>query len=226
MDPYSGDLYHNSPIVLWLTSALITHIPRWIPFLFIVIDLLAGCFLYTTAKKITQLLLQRQTREFNSYAKDTKEFLINSSSQDTVPQFVLIAYLFNPYSIMNCVGQTTTVWSNFLLAGFLLGMSHKQLLLSVTCLAIEVQQNMYPLILIVPLIINQATITVGERDKTENEKNNKKPTKDNFIETTFKWTKAIPVIASIAVVMGGVAYLNFAINHQQWNFVDSTFGFM
>lgn len=85
---------------------------------------------------------------------------------------------------------------------------------------------MYPLILIVPLIINQATITVGERDKTENEKNNKKPTKDNLIETTFKWTKAIPVIASIAVVMGGVAYLNFAINNQQWNFVDSTFGFM
>lgn len=221
MDPYSGDLYHNSPLALWLTSALISHIPQWIPLLFIVIDLLAGCFLYATAKKVMHLLITRQSREIATYAKDTEEFLLNSSSLDTVPQFVLIAYLFNPYSIMNCVGQTMTVWSNFLLAGFLLGMSHKQLLLATTFLAVEVQQNLYPLILIVPLVINQATTL----DDDENSNKKRKPSKDATGET-FKWTKAVVASLSIAVAMAGVAYLNFAINQQKWSFVDATFGFM
>lgn len=186
--------------------------------LFIVFDLLAGCFLYATAKSVMKMLLRRQATQKASYAKDTEEFLINSPSLDTVPQFVLIAYLFNPYSIMNCIGQTMTVWSNFLLAGFLLAMSHRQLLLSVAFLAVEVQQNLYPIILIVPLIINHATTA-------EDNKKAKKQDKDDHRES-FKWPRAIVASGAIAVVMGVVAYLNFVINHQQWSFIDSTFGFM
>lgn len=202
-------------MVLWLTSALIRHIPQWIPMLFIVIDLLAGCFLYGTAKSVIKMLLRRQEAQKASYAKDTEEFLITSPSLDTVPQFVLIAYLFNPYSIMNCIGQTMTVWSNFLLAGFLLAMAHRQLLLSVAFLAVEVQQNLYPIILIVPLIINHATTAGGEKAKKQD--------KD---DQSFKWPRAIVASGAIAVVLGVVAYLNFVINHQQWSFIDSTFGFM
>lgn len=205
VDPYSGDLYHNSPMALWLTSALITHIPRWIPFLFIIIDLLAGCSLYATAKSVMKMLLRRQTRDIQSYAKGTEEFQLNANSLETVPQFVLIAYLFNPYSIMNCVGQTMTVWSNFFLAGFLLGMSHRHILVAVSFLALEVQQNLYPLILIVPLVINQAT--------TEKERQ-------------FRWSRAVTASLIVGGIMGVVAYLNFAINHQDWKFIDSTFGFM
>lgn len=159
-----------------------------------------------------RMLLRRQTADKSSYAKDTEEFLIPTPSLTAVPQFVLIAYLFNPYSIMNCIGQTMTVWSNFLLAGFLLGMSHRQLLLAATCLAIEVQQNLYPLILIVPLVINHATTaTAAEGPKKE---------------ATFKLSRALSASAAIAVVMGGVAYLNFVLNGRQWSFIDSTFGFM
>lgn len=205
VDPYSGDLYHNSPMALWLTRLLITHIPRWIPVLFIAIDLLAGCFLHVTAKSVMKMLLRRQAREVKSYAKDTEEFQLNANVLDTVPQLVLIAYLFNPYSIMNCVGQTMTVWSNFLLAGFLFGMSHRHLLLACLFLAVEVQQNLYPLILVVPLVINQATT---EKDRQ------------------FRWSKVVGGALTSAVVFGAMAYLNFAINNRQWNFIDSTFGFM
>lgn len=210
-------------MALWLTSALIAHIPKWIPLLFILIDLLAGCFLYKTAQSVTKMLLQKQNREAKNYAKDTEEFLISTPSLATVPQFVLIAYLFNPYSIMNCVGQTMTVWSNFLLAGFLLGMSHRQLILSIMFLAVEVQQNMYPLVLIVPLIINHATTM---QDNRKSDITSKKSRDDDLKEASFNWTRAFAATGIIAVVLGAVAYLNFIINHQQWNFIDSTFGFM
>lgn len=204
VDPYSGDLYHNSPLALFLTSALIKHIPQWIPPLFIIVDLLAAYFLYATAKSIMRMLLKRQEKEKASYAKDTEEFLLNPFDLDRVPQLALIAYLFNPYSIMNCVGQTMTVWSNFLLAGFLLGMAKGWLIPATLFLAIEVQQNLYPLILVVPLIIGQAS--------TE--------------DRTFKWSKAVVPFVLIAGCIGSVAYLNFMIYHQSWNFIDSTFGFM
>lgn len=205
VDPYSGDLYHNSPMALWLTSQLIAHIPQFIPFLFILVDLLAGCFLYTTATAVMKMLLRRQQREKKHYAKDTEEYELSDSSVHTVPHYVLIAYLFNPYSIMNCVGQTMTVWSNFLLAGFLLGLSRRHLILSAVFLALEVQQNLYPLVLCVPLVINHAT---AEKERRCN------------------WSKAALASAVVAGVLGVVAHLNFALNGQEWSFIDSTFGFM
>lgn len=209
VDPYSGDLYHNSPLVLWLTSFLIHNIPKWIPLLFVTLDLLAGLFLYCTAKSVMKMLLNRQTIEKKSYAKDTDEFLINFRSLDSIPQLVVIAYLFNPYSIMNCIGQTMTVWSNFLLAGFLFAMSRRQIIPAVLFLAVEVQQNLYPITLIVPLVINHAL--VADNAKTR---------------ATFRWTRACLATGIIAVAMASVAYFNFVINHRNWSFVDSSFGFM
>lgn len=97
-----------------------------------------------------------------------------------------------------------TVWSNFLLAGFLLAMAKGWLIPAIIFLAIEVQQNLYPLILIVPLIISQALAE----------------------DRSFKWSKAILPSILIAGGIGGVAYLNFLISHESWNFIDSTFGFM
>ena len=216
VDPYSGDLYHNSPLALWLTSSLIKHIPKWIPFLFILVDLLAGVFLYNTAQTVMKMLLRRQSRDKETYAKDTEEFLISPSSLTSIPQLVLIAYLFNPYSIMNCIGQTMTVWSNFLLAGFLLGMAHGQLLMAVAFLAVEVQQNLYPLTLVVPLVINHALTEGGS----------KKGSTKKVYERTFQCSRAVVAVLVVSVVMGLVAYLNFLLNHEQWNFMDSTFGFM
>lgn len=64
----------------------------------------------------------RQMREKEKYAKDAEALLLKQSDLVLPPVYVASAYLFNPYIIFSCVGQTTTVFANLCLAFTLLFM--------------------------------------------------------------------------------------------------------
>lgn len=112
-----------------------------------------------------------------------------------------MSYLFNPYSILNCVGQTTTVWSNFLLALFFFGITKRSKLLTVVALAMETQNNFYPFILIVPAVLAFT-----------------KESKNKLAEGGF-------LIALYIAMIAGLNWISFKITGN-WSFVDSTIGFM
>jgi phosphatidylinositol glycan class U len=61
-------------------------------------------------------------REKEKYAKDAEALLLKQSDLVLPPVYVASAYLFNPYIIFSCVGQTTTVFANLCLAFTLLFM--------------------------------------------------------------------------------------------------------
>lgn len=50
IDPYHGDIYHKSPLMLVASSYLIKNWANIIPILFVFLDLLTGVLLYFMAK--------------------------------------------------------------------------------------------------------------------------------------------------------------------------------
>uniref|UniRef100_A0A6B2EB08 Putative major facilitator superfamily permease n=1 Tax=Phlebotomus kandelakii TaxID=1109342 RepID=A0A6B2EB08_9DIPT len=203
VDPYSGDMYHENPLILVITNALIKHLAVFIPSLFIAIDLLAATFIYGTAKIVAQELLGRQKREMSSYAKGTEELQLKPEDQVQIPLYCTIAYLFNPYTILNCVGQTTTVWSNFLLAAFFFFTARRQIVPAVVALVLETQRNFYPVVLIVPLAINVYRTEGGGCGRC----------------------RAIRAVGLFVVTLGLATYSGYLIT-DKWTFLDATYGFI
>lgn len=117
--------------------------------------------------------------------------------------YVAVAYLFNPYSVLNCVGQTTTVWSNLLLASFLYALARRQTFFACLFLALETQKNLYPFALIVP-----AALILSEN-----------------VEKTRRRAKMIRIGLIYVGILGGANFGGFLIVNN-WTFVDATYGFM
>lgn len=137
----------------------------------------------------------------STFAAGTEGIQIDESDIQDIPFYCALAYLFNPYSILNCVGQTTTIWSNFLLSVMIFTLSKRYKLLCYLALALETQKSFYPFILIVPI-----ALTFSEESKS----------------------KSVSMTMSIATYAGIFGVLNYLAFHQMgnWNFIDSTFGFI
>lgn len=126
---------------------------------------------------------------------------MKESDISEIPFYCALAYLFNPYSILNCVGQTTTIWSNFLLAVMLLALSKQWKMLCLLSLALETQKNFYPVILIVPI-----ALSFSESNKSK------------IVSRT------VTILIFLAFVVG-LQYLSYELMGS-WKFLDSTYGFI
>lgn len=51
INPYTGDMYHENPLILVATNFLISTMPHVIPYLIILLDLAAGWLLYKMAQR-------------------------------------------------------------------------------------------------------------------------------------------------------------------------------
>lgn len=142
-------------------------------------------------------------------AKGTEELHIKLNDLIEIPKLVAVAYLFNPYSVLNCVAQTTTVLSNAFLAASLYFMAKRQALPCCLFLALETQRNFYPFVLIVP-----AAIHLSETDEEDIDGGSR-----------FSWSGVVRVILLYVVTLVG---LNVAASYvlNDWTFLDSTYGFM
>lgn len=119
-----------------------------------------------------------------------------------IPFFCALAYLFNPYSILNCVGMTTTVWSNFLLSVMVLALAKEMKLVCLLALALETQKNFYPVILIVPIALS-------------------------FSESSnSKIISRIVTVLTFLGILASVQYLSYHLMGGSWKFLDSTYGFI
>lgn len=58
----------------------------------------------------------RQQKDKITYANDVEDALLTEEDVSLAPLYSLSAYLFNPYCVLNCIGRTTTVFSNLFLS--------------------------------------------------------------------------------------------------------------
>lgn len=155
-----------------------------------------------------------QQRRLQHYAKGTQQLHIKYSDLVDIPIYVALAYLFNPYAVFNCVGQTTTVWSNLFLAAFFYFLIRKQTLLCCLCLALETQRNLYPIELIIPASLYLSSYEVKDENAA-----------DLIENTSFKWRSVFWVITTFVGVLTVLHFISFYIVNN-WNFLDATYGFM
>jgi len=151
---------------------------------------------------ISEMYNDEQTK-IDKFAKDSKPLHMKKTDLVEIPIYVAMAYLFNPYSVLNCVGLTTTVWSNFLLAGFFYFLSRKNTVLSCLFLSLETQRNFYPFVLILPAMLILS----------------------RYGDERLNKSKMFQVFLTYVCTFIGLNYVAFWLI-QDWNFLNSTFGFI
>lgn len=196
IDPYQGDLFHETPIGLYVFSFMQKHLSQWALFLlFVITDLTTALCLALTAKHYAIELATRKKEEKN----ESKEISRDISSTSVL--YVSAGYLFNPYIILNCVGLTTTVFTNLLYSIALLSMTRRSVFWSCASIALLTLQGFYPVSLLVPATIYIAR-TAGDR----------------------KISVAITLIVFSSILTGLLA-VSYCIMGS-WSFLRSTIGFI
>ncbi|XP_017839677.2 LOW QUALITY PROTEIN: phosphatidylinositol glycan anchor biosynthesis class U protein [Drosophila busckii] len=198
IDPYRGDLVHETPLLLKALSNILINYGEWLPLIYIILDIFTAALLYLTSKRFVEQKLEEQRIEQSSYANDTKELQYSNIDRGDISLMVLLAYLFNPLTVMSCIGLTSTVISNLFLAMFLYAMSRRQLLVCLLMLAFESVRSLYPIVLIAPLLLLFArrSISLG-----------------------------IIIFIIFALACMAVACANFFVMNS-WNYLDGTLGFI
>ncbi|XP_063979814.1 phosphatidylinositol glycan anchor biosynthesis class U protein [Diachasmimorpha longicaudata] len=205
IDPYTGDLFHETPVGLLAFTYIHKYLSTWgIKCIFILADLItAWCLFATTRLYVVELAKhERKHSKGESQDRDTCYTPISKIARTSV-LYVPAAYLFNPFIVLNCVGLTTTVFTNLLFAATLLSMINKSRLSSCFLIALATLQGLYPMALMVP-----ATIYVA-KDLPEGK-------------------KLLPIVQMILLFSfftGMLLYLSYLIMGN-WNFIGNTMGFI
>lgn len=203
INPYEGDSFHESPIILVFFHFLMKHIPHLLPLIFTLLDLLTAHLLYKTSKAFIRILKNDQEELINEISEESKDMLLNDNYLKESPKYVLTVYLFNPYSVLNCVGMTTTVIQNLLIAAALCGGSNGYRVIACVFIALATHQALYPVLLIVPIAILLADI-------------NKGCMKCSYIKT----------LLAFVLSWGFLIYISAFIMDGSYSYVYNTYGFM
>lgn len=203
IDPYQGDMFHESPLMLVLFHKIIYKIPSFLPLIFTLSDLITAMCLYITTKKFMIILKDQQNKDKVKYVKDSDLLLLKKDDFSIAPVYVLTAYLFNPYSVLNCVAMTTTVFNNLFLSVSLLSMVSGNRIICCLAIAAAAHQALYPVLLIIPAAIfiqNNATGCA----------------KCSYIKT----------LTAFVLAWGFLIYLSAYIMDGSYQFLENTYGFM
>ncbi|KAH8377563.1 hypothetical protein KR093_005964 [Drosophila rubida] len=198
IDPYRGDLVHETPLVLKALSSILLNYAAFLPLLYVLCDLCTAALLYSMSRSFVAQKLKQQNIESKDYDKDSVELQYSERDHYDISKMVLVAYLFNPLTIMSCIGLTSTVLSNFLLASFLCALIRRHLLICLVLLAFETVRSLYPVVLIAPLLLIFAR------------------------RSAVLGTAIFLVFVSFCLAIAGA---NFWVMNS-WNFLDGTLGFI
>lgn len=203
INPYDGDSFHESPIMLVFFHYLMKKVPYLLPLIFTILDLLTAYLLYKTSKSFIRIFKESQEKHVSETADESKSMLLNDTQLDAASEYVLSVYLFNPYSVLNCAGMTTTVVQNLLVATSLWGASNGQRVLACVFVALATHQALYPVLLIVPIAILLADV-------------NKGCNKCSYIRTLLVFV----------LCWGFLIYISAFIMDGSYQYVYNTYGFM
>ncbi|XP_075216449.1 phosphatidylinositol glycan anchor biosynthesis class U [Lycorma delicatula] len=200
-DPYMGDMLHETPVGLIIYNWMLQNLGDNIMFAFIICDLITAQLLFSTAKHFICYLLSRQEKEKDNYAKVSPQLLVSPDDVQMGPVFVASAYLFNPYIVLSCAAQTTTVFANLFLAMTFYSMLKGNVVLCTIALALSAQQSLYTIILLVPVCMYIAQ--------------NKKSKLFHMTMTCL----------CFIVVLSALVCCSYYITNS-WDFLYSTYGFI
>jgi GPI-anchor transamidase subunit U len=135
VSPYDGGVFHQAPLLLPIFSLFPSSL------LFTILDLWSALQLGHLAHDL-QLSSPRFKRLDGS--------------------IIAAAYLFNPFTVMSCLGRSTTVLGNAAIVQAVLSAQQGDALQSMFALAFAAYQTMYPALLLPPIVLFMAQSTSGK----------------------------------------------------------------
>lgn len=152
MSPYSGSMYHGSPLLLSILGPLTmkridgqsAHI--FCSFIFVIVDLLTAMLICATGQRL--FVACRQNMQLLKLAKADQ----NSGNLNT-GELASLIFLWNPLTIITCVGSSTSPIDNLMVVLAIYGACSRRAPLAAFGWVMATHLSLYPAILIVPVIL-------------------------------------------------------------------------
>ncbi|KAI9241518.1 hypothetical protein MVEG_11947 [Podila verticillata NRRL 6337] len=141
--PYDGGAFHQAPLLLGLFYPIISS-SLLVKLLYTLSDLVIG-----------YMLLQITSLKDMASAKENKirEYGNRPEAAGMTGLTVATLYLFNPYTIVSCIGRSTIIFSNMaVVAGIWMGMKGDRAL-ALFSIAVASYLSLYPAMLTIPVMI-------------------------------------------------------------------------
>ena len=197
--PYSSDLCHHPPLLITFIQTITGVIQP--AYLFLLLDILIGVLLYATAHDFTRVLLEQQKADEETHASDVGPLLLNVSKVQHMPIAVLSFYLFNPWTILTCLSQSTEVFSNFFIALTLCCLLKKKYSCACLFVAASTYLSFYPLLMLSPLVLH------------------------TLLNSSSKIYDAVKSVLITMVCLCGLLWASYA-TYESWDFIGSVYGFI
>lgn len=152
VSPYSGSMYHGSPLLLSVLGPLTSsrpdghHAHIYCSLIFVAVDFLAAMLIRATGHEL-QMARNRSLKslDLTKAVKDT----VNVSAGDVAS----LIYLWNPWAIVTCVGSCTSPIENLMVVIMIYGSCSRLAPLAAFGYVMATHLSLYPAILIVPVIL-------------------------------------------------------------------------
>ncbi|XP_078162684.1 uncharacterized protein LOC144557906 [Carex rostrata] len=151
LSPYAGSMYHGSPLLLPVLGPLIVNRTEGRPMyfycslLFVIVDFISAILI----RAIGQKLFVSNRQSMNSLKLSGKTKLVNENAGDVAS----LIYLWNPLTIVTCLGSCTTPIDNFMVILTIYGACSCIAPLAAFGYVMATHLSLYPAILIVPVIL-------------------------------------------------------------------------
>ncbi|KAI5417318.1 hypothetical protein KIW84_042065 [Lathyrus oleraceus] len=152
MSPYAGSMYHGSPLLLTLLGPLTVTKIEGQP------DHLLCSLVFVMADVVTAMLICAAGKKLQvAYGSSLQSVGLHQLSQDSdiLPSgdFAALVYLWNPFTIVACVGLSTSVIENLMIVLTLYGACTRVAPLAAFGWVIATHLSLYPAILIIPVVL-------------------------------------------------------------------------
>lgn len=202
LDPYSGNLFHEYPVSLEFYKILITYFN--IDLVFIGTDIITAILLQQST--LNQLVLNGQLEEEASI----KSFR------------VLLVYIFSPLTILSCTGNSTTIFTNFLIAviNFILPMKPFRALTCVLC-ALLACNNIYYSTLIIPIFLCLEYCSFKKNLADKVGQNN-----STYYESQDFWSAVLSSFIISSATLVTLIVTSYFLMGNSWTFIRASYLFL
>ncbi|CAL5185734.1 unnamed protein product [Lathyrus oleraceus] len=152
MSPYAGSMYHGSPLLLTILGPLTVTKIEGQP------DHLLCSLVFVLADVVTAMLICAAGKKLQvAYGSSLQSVGLHQLSEDSdvflSGEFASLVYLWNPFTIVACVGLSTSVIENLMVVLTLYGACARVAPLAAFGWVIATHLSLYPAILIIPVIL-------------------------------------------------------------------------
>ncbi|EDO41565.1 predicted protein [Nematostella vectensis] len=215
VSPYSGDVVHESPLVLLLFHAVRSLSGN----IFVVVQAFKE---WTLCFEAMEMYLEDQNKGIYLCVELVFErgmptpwldaYLQDHLSLRLMPEYLdLVVYLLSPYAIGSCVAQSTVIFTNFSIVLSIYTAMRGNAALASFGVAMATYQSLYPMVLLSPglLYIMMYFICVSLL----------------LVQAKLKWQGCMKIVLLFILWLGGLLSLSYQL-FNSLDFMKATYGFI